>query len=214
MALYKYMKSEHAEMFFRNGTLRIGTLLDFKKNEAFNEAVGDKHEGSHYPYSIIDEPIAFGDMSASQAAFFKGTFDAPPAAIISGIRLTREISSCDFFVFCMTTEPSRTAMEEFECDTCIEIVNPTLFLRALTRKVRILAGDLVWYGHVTYMDKKYPYTLETGLHPASTKDEKYIYQKEYRAIWQGKKYALEDGFLSPIFVKVPKSIKFCRKIRI
>lgn len=214
MALYKYMKSEHAEMFFHNGTLRIGTLLDFKKNEDFNEAIGDKNEGSHYPFMNIDQTLRFGEMTPSQASFFKGAIDGVTGLSITGIKFVREVRSCDFYVYCMTTEPSRSAMEEFECDTCIEIADPMAFLRALTRKVRLQAGDLAWYGNVTYMNKEYPYTLESGLHPASTKDEHYSYQKEFRAIWRARNGSPEGTVLSPLFVRVPKSIKNCRFIKL
>lgn len=214
MALYKYMKSEHAEMFFRNGTLRIGTLFDFKKNENFNEAVGDKHEGSHYPYMDVVEPIYSGNMNSLQKSFLKGAISLAPGASISNLKIVREVTSSDFFVFCMTTEPSRDAMEEFECDICIEIADPTSFIKALTRKVKSKTGDLAWHGHVTYMRKDYPYMKETGLHPACTKDERYMYQKEYRAIWHARKNSSECVILSPLFIKAPKLIKYCREIRL
>ncbi|MFW7206616.1 hypothetical protein ACMGGQ_12555 [Enterobacter sp. BNK-13] len=212
--LYKYIKSEHAEMFFQNGTLRIGTLLDFKKNETFNEAIGDKKEGSHFPFMGIDQTLYIDEMTESQSSFLSGFMDLGAGSSITGMKLVREISSEDFYVFCMTTEPSRKAMNEFDCDTCIEIFNPILFINALTNKIRRTAGDMVWHGEITYMDKEYPYFIDAKLHPAQTKDIKYSYQKEYRAIWQRRSVTPVDTILSPIFIKAPKAIKHCRVIKI
>ncbi|HCX4700527.1 TPA: hypothetical protein PRU86_004251 [Escherichia coli] len=212
--LYKYIKSEHAEMFFANGTLRIGTLYDFKKNEAFNKAIGDNKEGSHFPFMDTDQTLHADQMTDSQSAFLAGFISMGAGSSITGINLVQEITSEDFYIFCMTTEPSRKAMEEFNCDKCIEILNPNSFISALTRKIKRTAGDLAWQGEITYMDKEYSYLTETKLHPAQTKDIEYSYQKEYRAIWRRRNSTPNDITLSPFFIKAPKAIKHCRLIKL
>lgn len=212
--LYKYIKSEHAEMFFHNGTLRIGTLLDFKRNEDFNKAIGDSNEGSHFPFMDTDQTLYPDEMTESQSKFLEGFINMGPGSSMTGLKLVREISSEDYYIFCMTTEPSRKAMEEFNCDKCIEIENPDLFINALTRKIRKTAGDMAWHGEITYMDKEYSYLTETTLHPAQTKDIEYSYQKEYRAIWCRRNGTPIDTILSPLFIKAPKAIKHCRLIKL
>lgn len=213
MYLYKYMKSEHVETFFHNGKLRIGTLLDFKRNEAFNAAVGDKNEGSHFPFIAV-ENIKVDDMNSKQHDFFKGAIEFTPGTTIGGFTLQKEIRSEDYYIFCLASQPSRAAMEKFECDTCIEIFKPEEFINALTRKLRTKTGPLVWKGAVTYTEKKYPYTTDIANHPATTKDPEYDYQKEYRLIWQAKNAVANGAFLEPFFVKAAKTIHCCRVIKL
>ncbi|MEB2409388.1 hypothetical protein QMN27_12230 [Enterobacter asburiae] len=201
-------------MFFKNGTLRIGTLFDFKKNEAFNRAIGDGNEGSHFSFMDTDQTLYIDEMTESQSTFLKGLLPLGRGSSITGVQLVRELISEDFYIFCMTTEPSRKAMEEFDCDTCIEIVNPLSFFNAVTKKIKRTAGDMVWNGQITYIDKKYSYLDESNLHPAQTKDIKYSYQKEYRVIWQKRIGAPVDTILRPIFIKVPKAIKHSRLIKL
>lgn len=212
--LYKYIKSEHAESFFKNGTLRIGTLFDFKRNESFNKAIGDNNEGSHFPFMDTDQTLYADEMTESQSKFLDGFINMGAGSSISGINLVREISSEDFYIFCMTTKPSRKAMEEFNCDRCIEVLNPHSFISALTRKIKRTAGDLAWQGEITYMDKAYSYLSEVKLHPAQTKDIHYSYQKEYRAIWHRRNGLPIDTILKPLFIRAPKAIKHCRLIKL
>ncbi|AYL75996.1 hypothetical protein CUC52_11240 [Citrobacter freundii] len=208
------MKSEHADMFFDNGTLRIGTLLDFKKNESFNAAIGDENEGSHFPYMHSGRELPVEAMTASQTEFVNGLITMESGCVLKNVTVVQEVCSQDFYVFCMASEPSRKAMEKFECDRCIEILNPQSFINAITRKVQRDAGELAWQGQITYMNKTYSYLNEEGIHPATTKDISYEYQKEYRAIWHAKNGTPQDTLLLPFFIKAPKAIKHCRLIRL
>ncbi|MEG5938846.1 hypothetical protein UXO69_05125 [Enterobacter hormaechei] len=214
MKLYKYMKSEYAETFLKNGTLRIGTLMDFKKNENFNEAIGDKNEGSHFPQIDFQGKTYTANLNNSQKSFLKGALELPSGSFMSGFSVVREITSKDFYVYCLTIEPSRKAMDVFECDTCIEISNPLNFLSLLTKKVSEKSRGLSWHGPVSYLDKHYQYDNDPGYHPATTKDIKYSYQKEYRFIWHSRMGSNKDIVLEPFYIKVPKAIKQCRIIRL
>ncbi|HCM9267567.1 TPA: hypothetical protein N5L33_001156 [Enterobacter cloacae subsp. cloacae] len=210
MNLYKYMKSEHAEKFLKNGTLRIGTLYNFQEYEKFNAAIADKHEGCHFPIMEIEGTIFGRELSVAQKEFLGDGFTVAPDISITGLRVEKRIYTNNSYIFCLTTEPSKKAMEEFECDVCLEITNPNALFRAITRKMRDKTDRLEWHGSITYMNKSYPFHKEVHEHPATTKDEKYLYQKEYRAIWLPKKSISSDAQISPLFVRVPKIIKYCR----
>lgn len=188
--------------------------MDFKKNESFNKATRDNNEGSHFPFMDTSLPLYADEMTEAQSTFTKGFFEMGQGSSISGITLVKEILSEDFYIFCLTTEPNRKAMEEFSCDHCIEISNPQLFFNALTNKIKRTAGGMVWQGGITYMDKEYSYLTESKLHPAQTKDIEYSYQKEYRAIWSRRYGAPIDAVLAPFFIKAPKAIKHCRLIKL
>lgn len=54
MILYKYIKREHLDTFFRNGTIKIGTLYGYRSEEELGAIIGDKEEGQHI--TILDAP--------------------------------------------------------------------------------------------------------------------------------------------------------------
>ena len=43
--LYKYLKKAHLEEFFENGTVKIGTLYEYRDVESHGSVVGDRDEG-------------------------------------------------------------------------------------------------------------------------------------------------------------------------
>ena len=52
--LYKYTKKEFARSFFKDGTLRIGTLHDYASSEKFAKGIYDRHEGYYFRSSVCD----------------------------------------------------------------------------------------------------------------------------------------------------------------
>lgn len=212
--LYKYMKSEHSKMFLKDGLLRIGTLFDFKKNETFNQAVGDRREGSHFPYITFDEPRSIEDMTPTEKGFVSNIINMQSGVSFSSVSIGQIVTSSDYFIYCLTTIPSKKTMEFFECDTCIEIPNPRYFFRTLTREMHEYVESQVWRGPINYIDKEYHLSQDSGLHPATTKDPSFEYQKEYRGIWIPNKKIIESGELSPFLINAPKAVKGCRLVNL
>ena len=211
--LYKYMKREFAEKFFREGSLKIGTLFEYKKNEKFNDAIGDKNEGSHYPFiKINDIGLNSKNITPDEAFFICGDFTLPPGSGLSNMTIQQEIKSDDCYIFCLTTSPSFDAMKEFECDTCIEISNHRTLFRLMTNKISQNITELTWKGRITYQNKTYPFNAENGINPAITKDLKYAYQNEFRVIWTPKDDNSGQVFLNPLYINVPEARRFCKKI--
>lgn len=212
--LYKYMKSEHAKMFLEDGLLRIGTLYDFKKNETFNDAVGDRREGLHFPFISFDEPRRIEDMTQTERGFVNNIINMSSGVSFSSVSVGRTVTSSDYYIYCLTTMPSKKTMEFFECDTCVGIPNPRYFFRTLTRQMHKYVHSQVWRGPITYTDKQFHLSQDTGLHPATTKDPKFEYQKEYRGIWNACEKIVESGELSPFLINAPKAVDGCRIVEI
>lgn len=45
--LYKYLPKKYLEAFLRHGSLKIGTLYEYRRTEDYGDVVGDKNEGLH-----------------------------------------------------------------------------------------------------------------------------------------------------------------------
>jgi hypothetical protein len=213
MVLYKYMKKEFADLFFLTGSLRIGTLFDFRKTEKHNKAISDKREGTHQPFvSFGNLPLKAEEMPTDLKGFLDGVIHMEPGSSISNGIISKLIQSPDHYVFCLSTKYDKKIMESFECNTCVEIDAPDLFFYQITKKIRHLAGPLAWSGPVSYTNKEYDFREEKGFHPATTKDVEYDYQCEYRAVWEPI-IKNKDTFLEPLFIKIPKARRLCRIIK-
>ena len=46
MELFKYCRNDHMEAMFRFGTVRVGTLSDFRTHDKYGEHTADAQEGS------------------------------------------------------------------------------------------------------------------------------------------------------------------------
>ena len=51
MKFFKSMRRQHAEQFFVDGKLRVGTLYDFRRVEDYGDETGDAGEGTKQLYS-------------------------------------------------------------------------------------------------------------------------------------------------------------------
>ncbi|MBQ0714438.1 MAG: hypothetical protein KBT56_04645, partial [Paraperlucidibaca sp.] len=47
MRLFKYLPKEYLKAFFRTGSLKLGTLYEYRKVEVYGTVIGDQDEGLH-----------------------------------------------------------------------------------------------------------------------------------------------------------------------
>ncbi len=47
MPLYKYLPRRYLDAFLNRGSLKIGTLYEYRQVEAYGHVIGDKNEGLH-----------------------------------------------------------------------------------------------------------------------------------------------------------------------
>lgn len=213
--LYKYMKKEFASKFFHNGSLKIGTLYEYKRGEHSNAAIDDEREGSHYPVLRIgNEGLHSHNIDPIDAFFICGQHSLPFGSGLQSLTIQKEIKSDDCYIYCLTTSPNAKAMMAFNCDTCIEISNPVALFRLMTKKIRHKVSELSWEGEISYQDKEYNHRQERDINPATTKDLQFSYQNEYRVIWKPNQILPENINLNPLYINVPDARKFCRIIKL
>ncbi|WP_268809511.1 hypothetical protein [Vibrio parahaemolyticus] len=211
MALYKYVKKEHLDAFFTKGSVKIGSLYEYRKVEHYGTVIGDDAEG-YYHTELSQNGTYEVDLAESspEADFFRQHLLRPDQQHLKtkiimedGAKIISRTNSPDLYIYCVTSEFNRQVMKDFGCDSCIEIRRPELFFRALSKQIRHKADFEIVTG-ITYGDKNTHYKTPHEVHPALKKGDNYAYQKEVRAIWTPKKEIKQ-----PLFVDVPKAIRAC-----
>lgn len=206
MSLYKFMKREYALSLVHSGTVRIGTLYDFRNIEDHASGIGDKGEGTRETRGAIH----FADSDQPNFPDFLRRF----AKVDTGGRFTAHDSlfverqeSPDFYVFCCSEEYNPDIWLERGYDGCVEIKQPDIFFRALTKslyaKGRIKPGCYV--ERCVYIDRSQDYRWEHPAHPAVMKPPSFAHEKEMRAIWTPR-----DNQISPFILYCRTARKFCR----
>lgn len=212
MRLFKYLPKKFLNAFFNTGSLKLGTLYEYRKVEEYGSVIGDKDEGVHTTELFLPGGGEIDLASATlEAEFFRThVFRSDQrnlkAKIIleDGAKLIAHSNSPDLYIYCMTSVFNADVMKRFGCDSCMEILRPRDFFRAISKRV----GNSIrfeGYGPVHYGSKYTHYSQPHSLHPAITKEKQFSYQKEYRAIWIPK---IETP--SPLFLNVPEARKYCR----
>lgn len=210
--LYKYLPKKYLEAFVSRGSLKIGTLYEYRKTEQYGNVIGDKNEGLHKTELSLagGGEIDLGIYSL-EAEFFRRHILRPDQqatnvkiVLADGARLISHTNSPDLYIYCMSSKYDPKVMDQFGCDACLEIVNPMGFFRAITHRIRHKAR-FDGFGPVRYMSKDTHYTRPHQIHPAIMKDPEFVYQNEWRAIWVPTKTLRE-----PLFVDVPRAIGYCR----
>lgn len=209
MSLYKYMREQHLVEFLRRGSLKIGTLHEYRRMELYGPAIGDDSEGIQYTeFNMPGGGIVENDNSR-EAKFFRKMFTLGPSQQISfapGAVLNMVTNSPDMFIYCASHAHDPAVMQQFGGE-CLEIVNPEGFFKAISHAIRHKA-QFVANGPIKYVSRTTLYTHPHSHHPAFMKEVAYAYQNESRVIWAPKRTTVQ-----PIFLTVPAAVKHCRRFK-
>jgi len=211
MPVYKYLPQEYLEGFFQRGSLKIGTLHEYRQIERYGTAIGDDGEGtSRTRFNIDGGGLVDLDGDAPEAKFLRTFIDVPPRSNVKlqlhpDTQLVYVDDSPDAYIFCTTSEFSPEVMKEFG-GACFEIIHPEKFFDAVSRVIRH-HGKLRFNQPIRYRDRETFWLKPHNVNPALIKDLRYAYQKEVRALWKPKIKSIQ-----PLFVDVPDAVKYCRTV--
>ncbi|MDH3375104.1 MAG: hypothetical protein OER22_08700 [Gammaproteobacteria bacterium] len=213
--LYKYIRRQHMEAFFRNGALKIGSLYEYRALEELGSIIGDASEGVHITRLDSTKRREFQLQDGSpEAAFFKKHILGPDqqniekkVVLAAGATLMAHSNSPNYYIYCVSSEYDERVMRQFGCDRCIEIVDPERFFKAISKNIRHKASFEGCFP-VSYGNKTTDHLNPHEAHPALLKDDSYSDQKEIRAIW--KPFKEPKGSL---FINAPKAARHCREYR-
>jgi hypothetical protein len=185
--LYKYLDRKYADRMIADGSIRIGTLNDFKAIE-MGIVRGDATEGSRsLIHSIGNKPQRLADLGDSPLVARIFGVDPTSNSTIAGITLKMPETAPDVYIYCTTAVPSQMAMREFKADTCVRISNPNGFFEVLSECMRregLSTGECAGQPCV-YRSREVEYNRpEAQIHPAFIKTADYAWQREVRLAWQ------------------------------
>ena len=203
------------DVFFKKGSIKIGTLYEYRNEEELGGVVGDKKEGVHITelHSPKGREIDLTDNSPESNYFRKHVLrpdqQTSNVKIVmeAGASLIGQTNSPNYYIYCITSSYDEEVMTEFDCDRCIEIFEPDKFFKAVSKVIRH-KGVFDGVHTISYGNKTTDHLNPHSTHPALLKEDKYSNQAEVRAIWSPKKEPKDS-----LFVNVPKAVKFCREYK-
>ena len=185
MELFKYCKLQHMQSMQERGTVRVGSLYDYRDNELHGEMVADVDEGKK-------------TMSGTVKMLTPGTLKNYPGLDgLVGFKygkienltiLGRKIHSDNCLVFSASAAYSEKTHQEWlqeeHYDACYRIYSARLFFRAISRILRPRGYEFFGYNYVLYADEVDIASQVASIHPAFCKRKEFSPQVEVRAIWK------------------------------
>ena len=220
--IFRYSERRYADSLLTMGCIRIGTLHDFRRQE-HKPGVADSQEGrksvTHYIDSLnIPEyrksnPNKSKDERAIEAFSLVEIDDGVLDLVLEDVVFAKTMNAPDCFLLCSSSRLSRKTMNEFDgADTCIEIVEPSLFFRCITEtlnahcpvqfigvfEIKYQLGEEEWNGH------------DWGNHPALVKHPEFRSQYEIRAVWRPK----NSNPIKPFILANHKLGRYCEIVNV
>lgn len=195
------------------GTVRIGTLHEYRNIELHGTEVGDHGEGTkqticidsaHSPEDIANHPVLSSFIRAEPGATIN----------ISNVQFRLQEISSDYYVYSMSEAYDPDIAKNLDCDACIIIKQPLLFLSSIDKCLRGIAKlknefllERCQYASRTQLfsgqHRIFP-NIAHQSHPALIKENKYYYQREIRAIWE----PIDTG-IQPMILTCPDIAEYC-----
>lgn len=214
MPLYKFIEREFLDAFFRTGSLRLGTIYDFKDIVEHGVNRGDRSEGEHNLIRGIDGTVSISKDNYEPIISEVFKVEDEGKAYLSNLSIVVPRRCEDGFIFCTSSiyneQLFRQWNQENSLDACYEIMNPNGFILAINNAIKDSANFFA-SSNVTYTDTQIDYqSPQAKLHPAFTKVKKeYGWQHEHRTVWGARGPC---GPLNPWIVNVPEAIQYCRPL--
>jgi hypothetical protein len=209
--LFKFVPSKYRDLFFETGSLRLGTLGDFRDVLAHGPARADPRDAMKTVHREVGEMIEHR-YEEPQPVIEDVIKLAPGAAVgITGMTFRVTYQAPDCFVFCssLTCDEKlflRWAREG--ADTCYIIEDPIAFGEALHQNC--YSSVYHYFGRpVDYLAASVDWKMaQARSHAALCKDRaQYEWQSEFRYVFEPKKPPLT---IEPWVILVPKARQFCK----
>lgn len=185
--LFKFVKRRYMNGALATGSIRLGTLHDFRKTEDHGQSQGDPSEGKNNVFQHV------GFLDSHDPSSFAGRIVVlSDGATMENCTLVEERDFPDSYVFCASTNFSEDLFRKWNTsdglDACYEISDVAGFINAISNALDNSA-QLVGYAPVVYVDGDLDGAAgQHVIHPAFVKQvRKYKWQTEYRFVWQHKR---------------------------
>lgn len=213
MRLYKFIEKEYLDSFFNTGSLRLGTIYDFKDLIQHGTSRGDTKEGSHI--AVRDNKKTIELSEDKHEPIISDILNVTgKGCTLSGGNFHSIRTSPNGFIFCTSNQFSEKLFWKWNdterLDSCYEIHDVKGFIEAINKVIKNSAyfcsnSNIEYIGETIDFSSEYPFK-----HPAFTKFKKdYSWQCENRMIWAPKGPYFT---ISPWIINVPEATKFCKPL--
>ena len=186
--LYKYAESEWSQALLERGSVRIGTLYDFRKKE-HKEGIQDTEEGLKSIIHKIDSWQHGDENSPHHYANESYELIHAPGAKLKDVTLIQDTEDDDCFIYCTAHTLSKDVLQQFKgADSCVEIYNLQAFYDQLTHRINErVPVDFRVVMNIKYQTREEAfYSPEPKLPGSLIKAPRFAPQCEVRAIWTPK----------------------------
>lgn len=224
-SLYRYSAKKWNNALIERGSIRIGTLRDFRKSE-HKPGISDPFEGTKTLRHEIDD-WQFGNEIPGFPSYHRRAselvgsvrFDSSQngethSGSISGVTIQRSFEAPNSFIYCTSNRLHKGVMSQFEgADSCVEIYNLQGFYECLTiainKRVPVEWGGLrdVRYASRTEICNG----QDLGISPIWLKGDDFVEQYEARAVWHP---VNPEQPIDWFAMEIPELSRFCRKIKV
>ncbi|MDT8895495.1 hypothetical protein RSO41_12595 [Halomonas sp. I1] len=184
--MYKYLSEKYFQEIMDYGSIKIGTLYDFRRQEHL-DGIRDEEEGVKELFKNYDGKHTIEGGPSGRDLMGAISVGAGATLAFEDVSLVNKVSSPDLFVFCLSSRCSKDVMSEFDgAEKCYEVVNVRNFFKRITASL----GTVVPVRFRGVFPCKYGLRREEwngvdyGLDPALMKGPDYSGQFEVRAIWE------------------------------
>jgi len=221
LKMFKYLSRIHMLSLLSMGTIRVGTLHDFRRLE-HQRGIADPQEGK----KVVLHPIDHLYIEDSKSQNIKNDIDFRAikefGAIsignvkditINNLNFSKSLNVRDCFILCTSKICSKETMLQFGgVDSCVEIVEIDSFHKLLTETLNsITPVFFVGIYEIIYQDREEKWNgRDWGRHPALIKETKFVKEGEIRALWQPR----SNKPISPINLGNYRLTAFCREVTI
>jgi len=219
--LYKYIKKQWADDLLVYGKLRISTLHTYYFTDSTqSQEQGDHSEGVFDGIVVNVVTDSAGRMLSPNTGRDLGSYAKQLVSPFFSVGSTGEIRECRIsgyltnpFVFCLSEKLCHSLASRFQCDACVEIVDPRGFSNIIERRLHQLEKIPKINGKIdrcVYIHKR---NISAGddpwPDPYFAKPVSYSHQKEWRFVWHSNAHpftvehvALELPALRPLLKRV------------
>jgi len=216
--LYKYCKVAHHDSLLSRGSLRVGTLHDYRCKEAYGELVADEHEGKKLLEGFISH------LDAESAVQYPGiealhhaglvNIDLSTGGTITNLTIENAVSeSTNLLIFSTASEYSEEIHEHWRkaegYNACYKIISARLFFRAISRALGVNYSFL-GFGPVIYEDSLDLKDPRSHVHPAMIKRRtEFFGQAEFRGVWS----SIDTTNASPVLIETSNACLYATSYR-
>jgi hypothetical protein len=214
--LYKYLEPHFAKALVSEGSIKVGTLSEYRAMEGFDPERGDGHEGELTLQSPAGRHVYGGDPATLPPPLRNPAIHIGPGALVTEVKgaITIHSKISDLFIYCTTEAYDPDYGARFgngKRIDCMRINQPEQFFLALDAAIRaaMSAGGMTLseprWGRCDYQDRRHNWERDDLPATWLLKPAKFRGQREIRVRWETKPMQA----LKFIVLKVPAIIPYC-----